>query len=76
MNYTIASLEDIHHDITINFDKNGNRYTVGMWHKELHEYTHKDFEDCEEARERFLMMARYILEGRYAYVDRKRLLLE
>ena len=76
MHYTIAEMDEIHGDVKLNFDKKGDYYTVGLYHKILREYTHKDFTDGADALARFLKLTSYILTGRYSYSDRKRLLLE
>lgn len=71
MNFTIAIMEDVHNNVTVSFDKSGNEYLVGLYHKETEEYTHKSFKTFEEAQEVFNKFANAILSGSYSYEQRK-----
>lgn len=43
MYYTIASLEDVAGNQTIDFNKDGNKYTVSMYNKETKESCSKTY---------------------------------
>jgi len=76
MNYTIATTEDVQGEIQVEYVKDGNEYLVGIYHKELKEYTSKRFTRKEDAQARYLKLVSCILDGTYDYKWRKRLLLD
>jgi hypothetical protein len=71
MNYTIASLNDVNFGQVLTLDKNGNKYTVGLYNEETKEYTHKSFDSIGEAYTIFEKLSRCICFGEYSYSDRK-----
>ncbi len=49
MNYTIATTEEVHGNLCLNIDKNGNEYTVGLFNEATKEYTHRSFKTIDDA---------------------------
>ena len=76
MNYTIAILQDVHNDVKINIDKNGNKYTVGIYNEITKEYTHKSFNEMQEAYKVFENLSKSVVSGCYSYEQRKAFLIE
>jgi hypothetical protein len=76
MSYTIGILEDVQGKITVNFDKNGNKYLIGIYHKETKEYTHNTFATHSEAYAVFEKLTRAILKGEYSYEQRKEMIIQ
>jgi len=71
MNYTIASLNDVNFGQVLTLDKNGNKYTVGLYNEETRECTRKSFDSIGEAYALFEKLSRCICFGEYSYIDRK-----
>ena len=71
MNYTIATMTDIHNDINIDFDKSGNMYMICLRNTESNELTYKKFANHADAVELFNKLSTAILTGCYSYEDRK-----
>ena len=71
MNYTIMTTDDIHNDLTIDLEKSGNKYVVGLWNKELHESTTKTFDNIEEAMIVYTKYVEAIATGCYSYETRR-----
>jgi predicted patatin/cPLA2 family phospholipase len=74
VNYTIATMEDLHHNIIINFDLDGNKYMIGIYHVKKGEYTHKTFDTLGRAYKAFETLSRAIIEGTHSYEQRKEML--
>lgn len=49
MNYTIATTEEVHGDLSLKIDKNVNEYTVGLFNDVTKEYTHRSFKTIDDA---------------------------
>lgn len=76
MNYTIAITEEIHGDLSVNFDKDGNQYLVGIRNKETGIYTHKSFKTHEAAQNAYLTIISWVLGGLYSEADKRSMLQE
>lgn len=74
MSYTIASMEDVHNDLVLDFGKNGNKYTVSIYNKQTKELTHKEYTQQEEAINIFDKVSRAILTGCYSEQDRRNMI--
>lgn len=74
MHYTIAIMEDVQNDITINFDKVGDGYLVGLRNEDNSEYTKKIFKVFIEAKSKYFELVDAIIEGCYSYEQRKEML--
>lgn len=75
MSYTISIIEDLHNNIKVNFDIEGNRYLVGIYNTETKIYTHKDFDDIQEAYNIFETLSNYIIFGLCSEEQRRHFLL-
>lgn len=75
MNYTIASIEDVRGTITVEFEKSGNKYLVGIYETETKEFTHKKYDEMETAYSVFEKLSKAIITGCYSYEDRKGMLV-
>ena len=49
MNYTIAVTDEIGGDLKLEFGRNGNQYTVGLYNTETKDYTHRNCTSYGEA---------------------------
>ena len=74
MNYTIASLEDIQNDLTLDMVKNGNKIQVQLHHIGIREMTYKEFNTMQEAYSVFEKISKCICFGEYSYKDKKNML--
>jgi hypothetical protein len=75
MHYTIASLEEVHGNLTLNLDSSGNKYVVGLYNKDTKEYTHTEFETIGNAYAVFETLARCICMSLYSYEEKKEMLI-
>lgn len=66
MHYTIATLNEKHGNLTLNFDKAGNAYLVGLYNNKTQEYTHKTFISIEQAIYKFNELSAMIIKGLYS----------
>lgn len=76
MHYTIANMSDINFNQSINLDKSGNKYVVGLYNDDTKEYTHRQFDTIQEAYAIFERLAHCICFGEYSYNDRKSMLVQ
>lgn len=72
MYYTIASLEDVAGNQTIDFNKNGNEYTVSMYNKGTKESCSKTYKNFVDAEYVYMKFVRVVLEGIYSFEERKK----
>lgn len=75
MHYNIATLEQAHGVLSVNFDKCGNQYLVGIRNAETREYTHRTFDDIEQAARKFIELTEAILKGLGSEQWKRQLLL-
>lgn len=71
MNYTIATLNEVHGDINVDFVKSGNMYLICLRNTEINELTYKKFANHADAVGLFNKLSMAILTGCYSYEDRK-----
>ena len=71
MNYTIASMNDNNFNQSINLDKSGNKYLVGLYNADTKEYCHREFDSINDAYIIFEKLSRCICFGNYSFSDRK-----
>nr|DAJ52034.1 MAG TPA: hypothetical protein [Caudoviricetes sp.] len=75
MNYTIATTEEVHGNLYLNIDKNGNEYTVGLFNEVTKEYTHRSFKTIDEALTVYKTLVELIVKG-YGTEEYKRNVLK
>lgn len=73
MYYTIASLSDVHNNQEFDFNKNGNRYTIGI-RGEDGTYKTKTFDNMRIAHEVFQKLTYAVLTGCYSFEQRVQIL--
>lgn len=71
MSYTIAIIEDVQGEISVNFDHVGNKYLIGIYNKSTKQYTHKTFISRQHAKTMFSSLSKMILDGDYSEKDRR-----
>ena len=76
MNYTIVTLNETHGNLKLNFDKSGNQYLVGIYNTETKEYTHRTFDDIEQALYKFNELSAMIIKGLYSEQHKREFLLK
>lgn len=76
MHYTIATLEQVHGNLRLNFDKCGNQYLVGIRNAETKEYTHRIFDNIEQAIYKFNELSAMIIKGLYSEQHKREFLLK
>ena len=76
MNYTIATLDEVHGNLKLNFDCAGNKYLVGIYNAETKEYTHRTFDNIEVAIKKFSDLSAMILKGLYPEEEKREFLLQ
>lgn len=74
MNWTIATMKDVHNGQEISIDKSGSTYTVWLANTATNERTHKSYKTMDEAYTVFEKLAHAIVTGWYSYQDRKAML--
>ena len=74
MYYTISIMSDCTGTQSLNHDKVGNEYKVGIRNKDTSTYKHRKFATIEEAEAKFLYLARCIIRGEYSFEDRVKIL--
>lgn len=72
MYYTIASLEDMAGNQTVDFNKDGNKYTVSMYNKGTKESCSKTYKNFADAEYVYMKFVRAVLEGLYSFEERKK----
>lgn len=75
MNYTIATTEEAHGNLSLNIDKDGNEYTVGLFNEETKEYTHRSFKTTDGALTVYKTLVELIVNG-YGTEEYKRKVLK
>lgn len=75
MNYTIATTKEVHGNLCLNIDKNGNEYTVGLFNDVTKEYTHRSFKTIDEALTVYNTLVELIVKG-YGTEEYKRNVLK
>lgn len=75
MNYTIATTKEVHGDLSLNIDKNGNEYTVGLFNEVTKEYTHRSFKTIDDALTVYKTLVELIVKG-YGTEEYKRNVLK
>ena len=76
MNYTIASLKDIHNNIALDLVQNGNKEEVHLYNEETRELTCSRTLESNEATKLYLKMTEIIIKCEYSYEDRKKMIVE
>lgn len=74
MDYTIAVLEDLAGNQTIEFCKVGNEYRVSITDREKDKYITRHYRTRKEAQFVFLNLSYAVLEGTYSFEQRKQLM--
>lgn len=75
MNYTIAETKEVHGNLCLNIDQNGNEYTVGLFNEETKEYTHRSFKTIDDALTVYKTLVELIVKG-YGTEEYKRNVLK
>ena len=72
MNYTIATMKEVHTDFEIAYEKSGNLYNVlVMWSEDDHRcMEYEQYESADEASRVYLKLAEAILKSMYSLEDR------
>lgn len=70
MNYTIATMQDIHGNQEIGLDKHGNQYMVWHNNKAWESFNRQNFNTLDEAERLFLALARCFIRGEWSAEDR------
>ena len=74
MSYTIAVLEDLAGNQTIEFCKVGNEYMIGITDREEDRYITRHYRTRKEAQFVFLNLSYAVLEGKYSFEHRRQLM--
>lgn len=75
MNYTIATTKDLATDQVLDFGRNGQFYTVGLYDSNGNGTTINILDD-NQANSLYLKLASYIINGYYNFDDRLQVLRE
>lgn len=75
MNYTIATTKEVHGNLCLNIDKNGNEYIVGLFNDVTKKYTHRSFKTIDDALTVYKMLVELIVKG-YGTEEYKRNVLK
>ena len=72
MNYTIATMKEVHTDFEITYEKSGNLYNVLIIYCDGDERImhYNQYENADEACNVYLTLAEAILKGMYSLKDR------
>ena len=72
MNYTIATMKEVHTDFEIAYEKSGNLYNVLIIYRDDDERImhYNQYENVDEACKVYLKLAEAILKGMYSLEDR------
>lgn len=62
MHYTLLMTEEVQGNQTLQLDKNGNQYTVGIYNKDTKEYKHITYDTISEARDKYMEMCCLMIE--------------
>lgn len=76
MYYTIATMEDLSAKQSLKINKNGNKYDVCLYDRDISKFTRKTFATIEEAEQAFLKIASCFIHGVYSAKDRAKMLLD
>lgn len=73
MVYTICYANDLASKQEISLNKNGNKYYVELYDKEEKKYTKRDFDNKEDAHDKFLLITQYFLDswGDFEYREKR-----
>lgn len=74
MNYTIATTKEVHGNLCLNIDKNGNEYAVGLFNEETKEYTHRSFKTIDDALTVYKTLVELIVKGYGTEEDKRNVL--
>lgn len=75
MHYTIATTKEVHGNLCLNIDKNGNKYTLGLFNDVTKEYTHRSFKTIDDALTVYKTLVELIVKG-YGTEEYKRNVLK
>lgn len=75
MNYTIATTKDLATDQVLDFGKNGQYYTIGLYDNNGNGTT-INIADDNQAKNIYLKLASYIIDGYYSFDYRLQVLRE
>ena len=75
MNYTMCYTKSLSTNLSVNIDKDGNEYCVGLYNSATKEYTHINFKTIEEACARYLLIAKLLVLGLYSEEDKRQILI-
>ena len=72
MNYTIATMKEVHTDFEIAYEKSGNLYNVLIIYRDDDERImhYNQYENADEACKVYLKLAEAIFKGMYSLKDR------
>ena len=76
MIYTIDFTKDLATEQEVSLVKSGNKYYVELYDKEGKKYAKRDFDNKEDAHDRFLLITQYFLDCWGSFEFRKNKLLE
>lgn len=76
MHYTLLLTEEIQGNQTLELDKSGNQYVVGIYNKDTKEYKHITYNRIEDAREKYLEMCTLFIMCEYSWKDRVEILFK
>jgi len=74
MNYSIITTKDIHNDQQLEFNKNGNKYSICLSNEK--ENIIRNFEDYENAIEMYNFITTLFIKGWYSFDERKDILFD
>ena len=75
MNYTILKTDVVFTNESVNLDKNGNKYTVGIYNSESKQYSHRDFDTIEEALAKYSRIVELYGLSLYTEEQKRQILL-
>lgn len=74
MHYTVSLMSDPAGDQSLNLNKVGNQYLVGIRNHPTSTYKHRTFDTLAEAEAKFLYLASCIIRGNYSFEGRVEIL--
>ena len=76
MNYTILVTEEIQGNLSIDFGKDGNLYSVHIYNKESKQHTSKKFASIDTAFMVYSKLCEFLAKGLYSEQDKRRFLID
>ena len=76
MNYTIATLNQVHGNLELTIEGNGNKYDVALLNTETKETSSKEFNSLNEAFARFSKISEMIIKSYYDEKEKRSFLIQ